>query len=107
MTPWEWHPELFAYARSLGLEIFSSPFDKSAVDFLEGLEPCAYKIASFEITDTPLIRYAASKGRPMIISTYVATLEDIELAIEACREEGNEDITLLSAHQAIPRRLKR
>lgn len=102
MTPWEWHPELFAYARSLGLEIFSSPFDKSAVDFLEELEPCAYKIASFEITDTPLIRYAASKGRPMIISTGVATLEDIELAIEACKEVGNEDITLLKCTSSYP-----
>jgi pseudaminic acid synthase len=102
MTPWGWHEELFAYARSLGLEIFSSPFDKTAVDFLEGLNPCAYKIASFEITDTPLISYAASKGRPMIISTGVATLEDIELALKACANVGNDDVTLLKCTSSYP-----
>jgi pseudaminic acid synthase len=102
MTPWEWHEELFAHARSLGLEIFSSPFDKSAVDFLEALNPCAYKIASFEITDTPLISYAASKGRPMIISTGVATLEDIELALKACADAINDDVTLLKCTSSYP-----
>jgi len=102
MTPWEWHEELFAYARSLGLEIFSSPFDKTAVDFLEKLTPCAYKIASFEITDTPLISYTAAKGRPMIISTGVATLEDIELAVQSCKEVGNNDITLLKCTSSYP-----
>jgi pseudaminic acid synthase len=102
MTPWEWHEELFAYARSLGLEIFSSPFDKTAVDFLEDLNPCAYKIASFEITDTPLISYTAAKGRPMIISTGVATLEDIELAVQSCKEAGNNDITLLKCTSSYP-----
>lgn len=102
MTPWEWHEELFAYARSLGLEIFSSPFDKTAVDFLENLNPCAYKIASFEITDTPLISYTAAKGRPMIISTGVATLEDIELAVQSCKEVGNDDITLLKCTSSYP-----
>jgi pseudaminic acid synthase len=102
MTPWEWHEELFAYARSLGLEIFSSPFDKTAVDFLEKLIPCAYKIASFEITDTPLISYTAAKGRPMIISTGVATLEDIELAVQNCKEVGNNDITLLKCTSSYP-----
>jgi len=102
MTPWEWHEELFVYARSLGLEIFSSPFDKTAVDFLENLSPCAYKIASFEITDAPLISYAAAKGRPMIISTGVATLEDIELAVQSCKDAGNNDITLLKCTSSYP-----
>lgn len=102
MTPWEWHKELFAYARSVGLEIFSSPFDKTAVDFLELLNPCAYKIASFEITDTPLISYAASKGRPMIISTGVAELADIELALETCKKAENNDVTLLKCTSSYP-----
>lgn len=102
MTPWEWHEELFLLARSLGLEVFSSPFDKSAVDFLEALNPYAYKIASFEITDTPLIEYAAKKGRPMIISTGVASLSDIELAIETCKKADNDDITLLKCTSSYP-----
>lgn len=102
MTPWEWHAELFGLARSLGMEVFSSPFDKSAVDFLENLNPYAYKIASFEITDTPLIEYAAKKGRPMIISTGVASLSDIELAIETCKKADNDDITLLKCTSSYP-----
>jgi len=102
MTPWEWHAELFSLARSLGMEVFSSPFDKSAVDFLEELRPYAYKIASFEITDTPLIEYAAKKGRPMIISTGVASLSDIELAIETCKKADNDDITLLKCTSSYP-----
>ncbi len=102
MTPWEWHEELFGLARSLGMEVFSSPFDKSAVDFLEALNPCAYKIASFEITDTPLIEYAAKKGRPMIISTGVAELADIELAVETCKRAGNDDVTLLKCTSSYP-----
>ncbi|MDD3465844.1 MAG: pseudaminic acid synthase [Campylobacterales bacterium] len=102
MTPWEWHKELFSLARSLGMEVFSSPFDKSAVDFLEELCPCAYKIASFEITDTPLIEYAAKKGRPMIISTGVAELADIELAVQSCKKVGNDDITLLKCTSSYP-----
>ena len=77
-TPWEWHKELFDYARSLNIDIFSSPFDKSAVDFLETLNPTAYKIASFEITDYELVRYTASKQKPMIISTGIATFEEIQ-----------------------------
>ena len=76
--PWEWHEALFNYARDIGIDIFSSPFDKSAVDFLEYFNPSAYKIASFEITDYELIRYTASKMRPIIISTGIATLEEIE-----------------------------
>lgn len=102
MTPWEWHAELFGLARSLGMEVFSSPFDKSAVDFLENLNPYAYKIASFEITDTPLIEYAAKKGRPMIISTGVAELADIELAVQSCKKAGNDDITLLKCTSSYP-----
>jgi pseudaminic acid synthase len=78
-----------------GLVCFSSPFDKTAVDFLEDLNVPAYKIASFEITDIPLIEYTASKGKPMIISTGIATYEDIQLAVETCRKVGNEDITIL------------
>ncbi len=101
-TPWEWHSELFEYARTLGIDIFSTPFDKSAVDFLEQFEPNAYKIASFEITDYELIRYTASKGRPMIISTGVATLEEIEDVIKICHEEHNHDIVLLKCTSAYP-----
>ena len=101
-TPWEWHEELFDYARSIGIDIFSTPFDKSAVDFLEKLNPPYYKIASFEIVDIPLIEYAASKGRPMIISTGIATLADIEEAITACRRVGNNEITLLKCTSSYP-----
>ena len=101
-TPWEWHEELFRVAREEGLYCFSSPFDKSAVDFLEQFDPSAYKIASFEITDIPLIEYAASKQKPIIISTGIATLENIEDAIQACRKVGNEDIVLLKCTSAYP-----
>jgi len=100
--PWEWHEELFAYAREIGIDIFSSPFDKTAIDFLEQFEPSAYKIASFEITDYELIRYAASKGRPMIISTGIATIDEIQDAITICRDEGNENIVLLKCTSAYP-----
>ncbi|WP_457593292.1 pseudaminic acid synthase [Hydrogenimonas sp.] len=101
-TPWEWHEELFAYARGIGIDIFSSPFDKTAVDFLEQFDPSAYKIASFEITDHELIRYAASKGRPMIISTGIATIGEIQDAVDICRSEGNNDIVLLKCTSAYP-----
>lgn len=94
-TPWNWHEELFDTAREEGLTCFSTPFDKTAVDFLEKLDNPIYKIASFEIQDIPLIQYAASKGKPMIISTGIARLEDIERAVNTCRKEGNNDITLL------------
>jgi len=101
-TPWEWHKELFAYAREIGIDIFSSPFDKTAVDFLEQFNPSAYKIASFEITDYELIRYVASKRKPIIISTGIATLEEIEDAIDICKKEGNEDIILLKCTSSYP-----
>ena len=101
-TPWEWHKELFEYARSIDIDIFSSPFDKSAVDFLETLNPSAYKIASFEITDYELIRYTASKMRPIIISTGVAYEEEIEDAVRICQEAGNNAIILLKCTSAYP-----
>ena len=101
-TPWEWHKELFAYAREIGIDIFSSPFDKSAVDFLEQLNPSAYKIASFEITDYELIRYTASKMRPMIISTGIATIDEIQNAVDICKNEGNENIILLKCTSSYP-----
>jgi len=101
-TPWEWHKQLFEVAREEGLVCFSSPFDKSAVDFLENLSVPAYKIASFEITDIPLIEYVASKGKPVIISTGIATIEDIELALDACKRMGNNQIALLKCTSSYP-----
>lgn len=101
-TPWEWHADLFKVAREEGLICFSSPFDRSAVDLLESIDAPMYKIASFEITDIPLIEYTASKMKPMIIATGISTLEDIQLAVDACRKVGNEDITLLKCTSAYP-----
>lgn len=101
-TPWEWHEELFRYAGEIGIGIFSTPFDKTAVDFLETLDNPIYKIASFEITDTPLVGYAASKGKPMMISTGIATLQEIVDAVDACRKAGNDDITLLKCTSSYP-----
>ena len=101
-TPWEWHEALMKAAKAEGLVCFSSPFDKTAVDFLEKLDVPAYKIASFEITDIPLIEYVASKGKPIIISTGIAELVDIELAIDACRRMGNNDIALLKCTSSYP-----
>lgn len=101
-TPWEWHQAIFNEAKRCGLVCFSTPFDKTAVDFLEDLGNPIMKIASFEITDVNLIRYAASKGKPMVISTGVATMEDIELAIKVCHEVENHDITLLRCVSAYP-----
>ena len=105
-TPWEWQKELKEYAESIGLILFSSPFDKTAVDFLEDLEVCAYKVASFEITDIPLIEYIASKGKPVIISTGIATLEDIEEAVQACKKMGNNDIILLKCTSSYPAKVE-
>jgi len=101
-TPWEWHEELFKVAEEEGLIYFSSPFDKTSVDFLENLNVPAYKIASFEITDIPLIEYVASKGKPIIISTGIATIEDIELALEACKRVGNHEIAILKCTSSYP-----
>lgn len=104
--PWEWHPELFDYARSIGIILFSTPFDFTAVDLLEECENPIYKIASFEITDVPLIKYAASKGKPMVISTGIGTEEEIREAVEACRAVGNEDICLLKCTSQYPARIE-
>jgi pseudaminic acid synthase len=101
-TPWEWHETLFKAAEEEGLICFSSPFDKTAVDLLEDLNAPAYKIASFEITDIPLIEYAASKGKPIILSTGIAGLEDIELALDACKRMGNHQIALLKCTSSYP-----
>ena len=101
-TPWEWHQELFQVANEEGLICFSSPFDRTAVDFLESLNNPIYKIASFEITDIPLIEYVAKTMKPIIISTGVALEEDIQLAINTCRNIGNNDITLLKCTSSYP-----
>lgn len=101
-TPWEWHRDLYEEAKKEDLICFSTPFDYSAVDFLETLGNPIYKIASFEITDIPLIRYVARLNKPVIISTGIADESDIALAIEACRNEGNDDITLLKCTSSYP-----
>lgn len=101
-TPWEWHEQLFKTAEEEGLICFSSPFDKTAVDFLEKLNVPAYKIASFEITDIPLIEYVASKGKPVIISTGIAEEKDIELALDACRRMKNKQVALLKCTSSYP-----
>ncbi len=101
-TPWEWHYELKDLSEKLGLIFFSTPSNKTAVDFLEKLNVPAYKIASFEITDIPLIEYVASKGKPVIISTGIATLGDIQEAVEACKRVGNNQIILLKCTSAYP-----
>ncbi len=102
LTPWEWHKELFDYAKSIDIDIFSSPFDKIAVDFLEQFNPIAYKIASFEITDYNLIEYTASKGKPIIISTGIATIDEIQDVVNICRKVGNNNIVLLKCTSAYP-----
>lgn len=101
-TPWVWHAELFKVAAEEGLICFSSPFDLTAVDFLEQFNPPAYKIASFEINDIPLIEYVASKGKPIIISTGIAELADIELAVNTCLKAGNKKIILLKCTSSYP-----
>lgn len=101
-TPWEWHEEIFRVAREEGLVCFSTPFDKTAVDLLESLDNPIYKIASFEITDIPLIKYIGSKHKPVILSTGIAMQEDIQLALDTLRGEGCNDITLLKCTSAYP-----
>jgi pseudaminic acid synthase len=101
-TPWEWQPKLMRVAEEVGLVCFSSPFDKTAVDFLEEMKVPAYKIASFEITDLPLIAYVASKGKPVILSTGIATLSEIAEAVNTCRSAGNDQIALLKCVSAYP-----
>ena len=101
-TPWEWHPILKEAAEKLGLVFFSTPFDHHSVDFLESLEVPVYKIASFEITDIPLIEYVAAKGKPVILSTGVATLDEIREAVETCRKMGNHQIAILKCTSAYP-----
>lgn len=100
--PWDWQPKLKKIAEDLGLIVFSSPFDKTSVDFLEDMDVPAYKIASFEITDIPLIKYVASKNKPIIISTGIAEKEDIELAIETCLKEENDKIAILKCTSSYP-----
>lgn len=101
-TPWEWQPRLMRYANELGLDCFSSPFDETAVDFMQEMDMPAYKVASFEINDIPLIRKIARIGKPVIFATGIAYLEDIERALRVCREEGNEQIVLLKCTSAYP-----
>lgn len=101
-TPWDWQPKLKKIADDLGIILFSSPFDKTSVDFLEKMDVPAYKVASLEINDTPLIKYIASKNKPVILSTGVAELSDIEEALAACSSVGNEDVAILKCTSAYP-----
>jgi pseudaminic acid synthase len=101
-TPWEWHRPIFERCRELGLICFSTPFDESAVDFLEALEVPCYKIASFENTDLPLIRKVAATGKPMIISTGMATVAELDETVRTAREAGCKDITLLKCTSTYP-----
>jgi N-acetylneuraminate synthase len=102
MTPWDWHKPLFDRIIELGMIPFSSPFDRSAVDFLENLDCPIYKIASFELVDLPLIAYAAATGKPLIISTGMGSLQEIADAVDAAREGGCADITLLKTTSSYP-----
>ncbi len=100
--PWEWQPQLKAIAEELGLVFFSTPFDSSAVDFLEGMKVPIYKIASFELVDLPLIRYIAEKGKPVVLSTGMATLDEIREAVDCIKGTGNDQIILLKCVSAYP-----
>lgn len=101
-TPWEWQQELKDEAEKVGLDFFSTPFDNTSVDFLEGIGVGAYKIASFELVDIPLIEYIASMGKPMVMSTGMASLGEIEEAVQAVRRQGNGQIALLRCASAYP-----
>ena len=105
-TPWEWQGELKQYADELGIDFFSTPFDKTAVDFLETINVPIYKIASFEAMDYELIKYAASKHKPMFISVGVSDLEEIQAAIDVCHSVGNRDVTILKCTSAYPARIE-
>lgn len=104
-TPWQWQVELKKYADEIKIDLFSTPFDYSAVDFLESINVPIYKIASFEAIDYPLIKYAASKGKPMIISVGISSFEEIQEAINACKSVGNDDITILKCTSAYPAKI--
>ncbi len=101
-TPWDWHEKIFSHARDLGILAFSSPFDPTAVDFLEGLDVPAYKVASSEIVDLPLIRKVAEQGKPTIISTGMASVAEIDAAVTAARSTGNEQIVVLGCTTDYP-----
>lgn len=101
-TPYEWHAELFEYAKEIGITIFSSPFDESAIDLLSKLNTPAYKIASFELTDIPLIEYAAKRNKPMLISTGMASIQEIAEAVEACKKTNNDQILLFHCISSYP-----
>lgn len=103
-TPWEWQPALKAKCEEVGVDFLSTPFDKTAVDFLENMETEFYKIASFELVDIPLIEYTAGKGKPMVISCGMGSIEEIEEALAACRRQGNEQIVLLKCCSQYPAR---
>lgn len=105
-TPWEWQKELKQFADETGIKFFSTPFDYTAVDFLESINVPMYKIASFEAIDYPLIKYAAKCGKPMIISVGVSSLEEIQEAVDACKSVGNNDITLLKCTSSYPAKLE-
>lgn len=105
-TPWEWHKKLFEVAKKEGLICFSTPFDRSSVDFLEELNNPIYKIASFEITDLDLIEYVSSKGKPVILSTGIAEKKDIEIAVKTIRSTGNNNITILKCTSSYPSSLE-
>ncbi|WP_273426613.1 pseudaminic acid synthase [Marinobacter sp.] len=102
VTPWDWHEPIFKRCAELGLTVFSSPFEQSAVDLLEDLDAPCYKIASFELVDLPLVRKAAATGKPLIMSTGMATVSDIEDAVNAAKEVGNDQIILLKCTSSYP-----